>query len=99
MSDSITVNGAYLLLFLFIFIVIFAVLGGPIDDVMDGILGLDGYGFSDEIDEYVPYFKTAVRIAFAFGISTPAVWFVAKVFSREPAYYYNKGNNGGGGTF
>lgn len=101
MSDSLAINGAELLLGIFLFIILFSVLGGPVDDVMDGILGLDGSSYSDEIDEYVPYFKTAVRIAFALGITGPAIWFIAKIFSREPAHYYqqNNRNNRGGGTF
>jgi len=97
MSDSISINGAYLLLFLFIFITVFAVLADPVDNIMDGILNLDGMTSSDEIDQYVPYYKTAARLALALGIATPVIWFIAKIFSREPANYYN--NRRGGGTF
>ena len=100
MSDSITINGAMMLLLFFVFIIIFSVLGGPVDSIMDSILGMDGLESSDEIDTYVPLIKTAARIAFALGISVPAVWFTAKVFSREPAhYYYTNDKRRGGRTF
>lgn len=97
MSDSITYNGAVFLLFLFLAIIVFFVLSDPVDQVLEGILGLDGLTSSDEIDRFVPYIQTGVKIAFSLSIATPVVWFVVKIFSREPAYYRN--NRRGGGTF
>lgn len=95
MSDSISYNGAMFLLFLFISIVVFFVLSSPVDQILDGVLGMDGLTSSDEIDLYVPAIKIAVRIAFSLSISTPLVWFAIKMFNREPAYYTNKKNKGG----
>lgn len=98
MSDSITYNSVIFLLFLFIAIVVFSILSDPVDTILDAILGMDGLTSSSQIDTYVPYIKTAVKIAFSLTIATPVVWFIIKIFSREPAYY-NRYNRGNGGTF
>lgn len=98
MSDSITYNGAIFLLFLFIAITVFFVLSTPVDNILEGLLGLDGLESSDELDTFIPLIQNAVKIAFSLGIATPVVWFIVKIFSREPAYY-QKRNNRGGGTF
>lgn len=84
MNDGIVVNGLYFIFFLFLMIVVFVVLGGPVDTIFDSFI------YNPVVSEQsymVPNYKLAARLAFAIGIATPSVWFVAKMFSREPAVY------------
>jgi len=87
MDDSITKNGVIFIAYLALMLFLFYILGGPIDTVMDGILSDTTVS---QMATYGPAFKTAARLAFAIGITTPVVWFVVKMFSREPAYFYDK---------
>jgi len=65
-------------------IVLFIVLGGPVDTIFDS---MTSNPVVPEQTQMVPNYKLAARLAFAIGITTPVVWFVAKMFSREPAVY------------
>jgi len=81
MSDSITGIGVTFAAYMFLMLVFFYILGGPIDTLFDGII--DSSTIS-QVATYGPNYKFAARIAFAIGITTPVFWAIAKVFSREP---------------
>jgi len=87
MIDSITKAGVTFVFYLFLMLTVFYILGGPIDLIFDGIIDNSAY---DQVAQFGPNYKTAVRIAFAIGITTPVVWLVAKVFSREPAMFIRR---------
>ena len=87
MNDSLIVNSLYFLLYLFIAAVLYFVLGGPIDTIFDSFTSNPAVPQQATL---IPYYKTAVRIAFAIGVTTPVFWYVAKMFSREPTYYKYK---------
>ena len=81
MGDSIIGIGVTFAAYMFLMLVFFYILGGPIDTLFDGII--DSSSIS-QMASYAPNYKFAARIAFAIGITTPVFWAVAKVFSREP---------------
>lgn len=87
MSVGLIRNSITFLSLLFLAIVLFYVLGGPVDVIFDA--------FTDnpvvpEQATYTPNFKLAARMAFAIGIATPVVWFFVKMFSREPAQFVRR---------
>jgi len=84
---SITIIGATFLLYLFIMIIVFYVLSSPVAYIFDAFAGVPLGEASDEMATYLPYYRAAVQLGFAIGIATPVVWFIMKIFSREPAYY------------
>ena len=84
MNNGILINSIYFIFFLFLMIVLFIVLGGPVDTIFDS---MTSNPVVPEQTQMVPNYKLAARLAFAIGITTPVVWFVAKMFSREPAVY------------
>ena len=96
-DDSIVINMLIMMLFLFVFIIVFAVISGPAEDILNGIMGITGTTASAKLNYFIPFYIIALRIGFALLVATPVVWFVSKIFHREPAHYYN--NKGRGGTF
>lgn len=84
MNNGLLINSLWFIFYLFLMITIFVILGGPIDTIFDSftsnpVVTQQAY--------MVPNYKLAVRLAFAIGITTPVIWFVAKMFSREPSVY------------
>jgi len=84
MSNSITVNGVLFIIYLVIAAIVFYVLGGPMDTLFDS---LTNNAVVSQQETMIPVYKTAVRIAFALGVATPIIWFLIKIFSREPTIY------------
>jgi len=90
MNNSISINGLLFIFWLFLMIILFFMLGGAIDAIFDALVDSAAGHSADETLQYVPNYKLAARMAFAIGISTPVVWFIAKMFSREPATFRNR---------
>jgi hypothetical protein len=84
MSGGILVNAITFIFWLFLMVVVFYVLAGPVDTIFDSFI--ENPVVIQQVT-MTPYYKIAVRMAFAIGISTPVVWFFARMFSREPAYF------------
>jgi len=87
MSDSITRIGATFIFFLFIVIISYFVMSGPVDVLFSGFESADfGEGESHK-DTLMPIVRTCFNIAMALLVSIPVTWLVMKIFSREPSYY------------
>ena len=84
---SISRTGAIFLLYLFIMSIVFYALSSPVTAIFDALSGVPLGAATDEMNQFLPYYRTGVQLAFAISIATPIVWFIAKIFSREPAYY------------
>lgn len=84
MNNGILVNGLWFIFWLFLAFIVFILLGAPVDAIFDSFINNP---VVSEQSWMVPNYKLAARIAFAIGITTPVIWFVAKMFSREPAVY------------
>ena len=39
---------------------------------------------------YLPWFKTAMTIFWSIFVAIPVTWFIMKIFSREPAHYFQR---------
>jgi len=87
MSSGIIINSITFISLLFLAVVLFYVLGGPVDIIFDAFT--DNPVVSEQTT-FVPNFKLAARMAFAIGIATPVVWFFVKMFSREPAQFVRR---------
>jgi len=83
---SITQAGVLFLAFLFMVVVFYFVLSGPVDAIFDGFDDVDDPISGDEIDLFLPNIRTAMNIAFALMLATPITGFIMWVFSREPFY-------------
>ena len=79
--------GAIFLAYMFMAIVIFAIFSSPVEALMDGFMGMDvgSQLASDKMSQFIPLLKTAVQVAFAFGLAAPVTWFIFWIFSREPS--------------
>jgi ABC-type uncharacterized transport system YnjBCD permease subunit len=84
--DNLIHAGVILGVYLFIAILVYFLLSGPVNAVFDGLnAGAQGVpSVKPYMDLYLPSIRDAVQIAFALGIAFPVTWFVFWVFSREP---------------
>lgn len=83
--DNLIHAGVILGVYLFIAILVYFLLGMPIDAILDGI-NTGGQIIDDvrpHMNLWMPYILEAVQIAFALGIAYPVTWFIFWVFSRE----------------
>jgi hypothetical protein len=83
LENSITLNGVLFIVYLTLGVIVFWVLGGPVDTIFESML-IDPV--VSQQNTFIPLYAMAARVAFAIGITTPVVWFLAKIFSREPGF-------------
>ena len=79
--------GAFMLLYLFIFTLVFFVIDAPITAMLDGFYDTEG-DHSDEMDIFLPDIRTALSIFFALIIAAPIIGFIMWVFHREPDWQF-----------
>ena len=83
---SITFAGVIFLVYLAVMVMLYFLLGPAVDAMFDAFTG-NSFGYANsQMNYFVPLFRSATKIAFAFGLATPIAWFIFWVFSREPAY-------------
>ena len=84
---SITRIGVIGATFLFITLLGFYVLSGPIDTIMDTFDDADMGHANDEMDEFMPVFKNVLTLFWAIFLALPLTWIVIKVLgSRDTAF-------------
>ena len=83
---SITHAGAILLTFSFLAIVFYFTISTPLEAVFDGFDDINDPVSGDEMDLFLPNIRTALNIAFAIFLATPATGFIFWVFSKQPIY-------------
>jgi len=76
--------GVIFAVYLFIMILLYFTLSGPVDAIMDGLTNAPLGEAEDEMDTHSPNINWAIKAIFACGIATPLTWFVMWVFSKEP---------------
>ena len=77
--------GVIFIVYLFIMIIVFFCLSPFVNAFFDAY-NAGSYGdATDYVHYYVPQYKTAVNIVFAFGLAIPFTWLAFWVFSREPS--------------
>jgi hypothetical protein len=83
--DNLIHAGIVLGVYLFIAILVYFLLGIPINAILAGInAGAQGVDSArPHMNLWMPYILEAVQIAFALGIGYPVTWFIFWVFSRE----------------
>ena len=89
-SDSLIMMGVAFITYLFMAIIFTFVFHYPIDLILGVFQSATVSGATTYLNEFIPYYRTALIIAFALFVGTPVVWFIMKIFSREPALYQNK---------
>jgi len=89
-SDSLILIGLYFIVYLFMMIIFTYVFHYPIDLILGTFERATVTGATTQLQTYIPYYRTALIMAFALGVGTPVAWVIMKIFSREPATYYNK---------
>lgn len=87
--ENIIFAGIIFAVWLFIGIILYYTLSGPIDAILNGILTIGQNTNVDEITKdainyHIPNYRWAIKLAFALGIATPFAWLIGWVFSREP---------------
>jgi hypothetical protein len=84
--DNLIHAGVLLVVYLFIAILVYFLLGVPVNAILGGIsAGAQGVSsVKPHMNLWMPYILEAVQIAFALGIAYPVTWFIFWVFSREP---------------
>jgi len=86
--DSLSHAGVLFLVYLFLAVAVFFVVSSPTDAILSALDDADLGAASDEMNLYVPYYKSAIQIVFALGLAFPMTWFIFWVFSREPDWGY-----------
>ena len=77
---GITKIGVIAATFLFITLLGFYVLSGPIDTIIDAFDDADMGHANDEMDEFMPVFKNILTLFWAIFLALPLTWIVIKVF-------------------
>ena len=81
---SITQAGLFFLVFLFTSIILYALLSTPVETLLNGFQNLNvDTNVNAKLTEYVPLFRTAIKIVFVMGIAAPIAWFIFWIFTRE----------------
>ena len=83
MNDIIR-NGAILLVYLFIVILLWIVLSGPFDTLMTSFDDLNLSGSDTHIESGTSINRTVFNIIMGGAFLGPMIWFVVWVFRREP---------------
>ena len=86
---SITMAGGILVLSTFMIIVLFFVIS-PMESMFASFDDADAAEATDEMNEFLPYIKTAFWMGMAIAIITPALIFIFWIFHREPDWYYER---------
>lgn len=89
-SDSLIMMGVAFITYLFMAIIFTFVFHYPVDLILNAFQGATVTNATPYLSEFIPYYRTALIIAFALFVGTPVAWFIVKIFSREPAVYKNK---------
>ena len=83
--DNLIHAGVVFIVYLFVAIVLYFSLGGPVDAVLNGVWSSGNQTVAASyMDSYMPNIKWGVNVAFALGIAFPVTWFIFWVFSRDP---------------
>jgi len=84
--DNLIYAGLVLAIYLFIAILVYALISGPVGAVLNGISIGASYipSVQPHASSIMPYIAEAVMIVFALGIAYPVVWFIFWVFAQEP---------------
>jgi len=85
---SIIKSGAYMLIGLFLILVIYFVISGPLETIFDGFDDADTGEATGYMNIHLPWIRTALNIAFSVAIVTPVMIFIFRTFERDPEWYY-----------
>ena len=83
-SDSIALAGIVFVVYVFVMLVLALFLADPIDNILSSIGAADVPDANEHLDNYIPMYRSAVRLALLLGMATPFVVFIMWVFNREP---------------
>ena len=89
-SDNIIQIAVIFLLYLFIAVIAYFLLSTPIELILSSFEGIEAGEATNELNRFLPFYKTAMTVFWALFIAAPVTWLVMKVFSREPAWYHQR---------
>jgi hypothetical protein len=84
--QSLTKAGVILVVYLFVVLITYFALSGPINALYDAFQGANWAAAESHKVAYMALIRQTTLIVFAVFISIPITWFFFWVFHREPAY-------------
>jgi hypothetical protein len=84
--QSLTKAGVVLVVYLFVVLITYFALSGPINILYDAFQGANWAAAEPHKASYIALIRQTTTVFFAVFISIPIVWFFFWVFHREPAY-------------
>jgi len=81
-------DGVIMAVYLFVIIVLYIFISGPFDDMMTGFEDVDMANSDAEIEYHSTFVRLVFDMMFAILFIGPVVWFIFRVFMREPDWSY-----------
>lgn len=81
-------DGIIMAVYVFVIITIYIFISGPFDDMMTGFEDVDLENSDSHIEYHSVFIRLMFDMVFAGLIIGPSIWFIFRVFMREPDWSY-----------
>ena len=91
-QDNIVKITVIFLIYAFMVTICYFILSTPVDMIIDGFEGIDAGDetATGKLAQFIPLYRDVLTIFWALFVALPITWFIMKIFSREPAWYYQR---------